>query len=76
MPVGSSYDLGGDRKRASEGYEGSSEGSWEEFTARSDRGFEAIGPAEAEGNGDVWCMCGYSHSGGSCWYGRDREFSR
>jgi hypothetical protein len=39
----------------SEGYEGSSEGCWEEFTARSDGGFEATGPAEAEGNGDVWC---------------------
>jgi hypothetical protein len=39
----------------SEGYEGSSEGCCEEFTARSDGGFEATGPAEAEGNGDVWC---------------------
>jgi len=26
----------------------------EEFTARSDGGFEATGPAEADGNGDVW----------------------
>ena len=39
----------------SEGYEGSSEGCWEEFTARSDGGFEATRPAEAEGDGDVWC---------------------
>ena len=31
--------------------------------------------AEAEGDGDVWCMCGCNHSGGSCWYGRNREFS-
>ena len=35
----------------SEGYEG----SLEEFSARSDGGFEANGPAEAEGDGDVWC---------------------
>ena len=39
----------------SEGYEGSSEGCGEEFTARSDGGFEATRPAEAEGSGDVWC---------------------
>jgi hypothetical protein len=39
----------------SEGYEGSSEGCWEDFTARSDGGFEATRPAEAEGDGDVWC---------------------
>ena len=37
-----------------EGWDGSSEGSLEEFTARSDGGFEATGPAEADGNGDVW----------------------
>ena len=37
----------------SEGYEGSSEGLWEEFTARSDGGFEATRPAGAEGDGDV-----------------------
>ena len=36
-----------------EGSDGSSEGSLEEFTARSDGGFEATGPAEADGNGDV-----------------------
>ena len=35
--------------------EGSSEGSMEEFEARSDGGFEVIGPAEAEGDGDGWC---------------------
>ena len=40
----------------SEGYGRSSEGCWEEFTARSDGGFEATGPAEAEGKGDVWCV--------------------
>ena len=34
-----------------EGYEG----SLEEFSARSDGGFEATGPEEAEGDGDVWC---------------------
>ena len=38
-----------------DGSEGSSEGSLEEFTARSDGGFEATGPAEAEGDDDVWC---------------------
>ena len=38
-----------------ESSDGSSEGSLEEFTARSDGGFEATGPAEAEGDGDVWC---------------------
>ena len=38
-----------------DGSEGSSEGSLEEFTARSDGGFEATGPAEAEGDGDGWC---------------------
>ena len=42
-------------KTRGEGWEGSSDGSLEEFTARSDGGFEATGPAEAEGNGDVWC---------------------
>ena len=35
----------------SDGYEG----SLEEFSARSNGGFEATGPAEAEGDGDVWC---------------------
>ena len=39
----------------SEGYEGSSEGCWEEVTARSDGGFEATRLVEAEGDGDVWC---------------------
>ena len=39
----------------SEGYEGSSEEALEEFEARSDGGFAATGPAEAEGDGDVWC---------------------
>ena len=39
----------------SEGYKGSSEGYWEEFTARSDGSFEATRPAEAEGDGDGWC---------------------
>ena len=33
---------------------GTSEGSLEEFTARSDGSFEATGPAEAKGDGDVW----------------------
>ena len=37
-----------------EGWEGSSEGSLEEFAARSDGGFEATGPAEAEGDDDAW----------------------
>ena len=40
----------------SKGYEGSSEGCWEEFMARSDRSFEATRLAEAEGNGDVRTM--------------------
>ena len=45
----------------SEGYEESSGGSWEEFVARSDGGFEATRPVEAtrlveaKGDGDVWC---------------------
>ena len=39
----------------SEGYEGSSEGYLEEFTARSDGGFEATRPVKAEGDGDGWC---------------------
>ena len=34
-----------------DGYEGSLEG----FSVRSDGGFEATGPAEAEGDGDMWC---------------------
>ena len=38
-----------------DGSERSLEGSLEEFTARSDGGFEATGPAEAEGDGDGWC---------------------
>ena len=38
-----------------EGWEESSEGSLEEFAARPDGGFKATGPAEAEGDGDVWC---------------------
>ena len=36
----------------SDGYDG----SLEEFSARSDGSFEATGPAEAEGDGDVWCV--------------------
>ena len=39
----------------SEGYEGSSVGSLEEFEAQSDGSFAATRPAEAEGDGDVWC---------------------
>ena len=42
-------------KTGDEGCEGSSEGSLEEFAARSDGGFEATGLVEAEGDGDVWC---------------------
>ena len=38
-----------------EGWEESSGGSVEEFVARSNGGFEATGPAEAEGDGDGWC---------------------
>ena len=38
-----------------DGSERSLEGSLEEFTARSDGGFAATGPAEAEGDGDGWC---------------------
>ena len=41
-------------KTRGEDWEGSSEGSLEEFTVRSDGGFEATRPAEAEGDGDVW----------------------
>ena len=37
-----------------EGSDGSSEGSLEEFAAWSNGGFEATGPAEANGKGDVW----------------------
>jgi hypothetical protein len=38
----------------SDGYEGSSKEALEEFEARSDGGFEATGPEEAEGGDDVW----------------------
>ena len=31
------------------------EASLEELSARSDGGFGATGPAEADGDGDVWC---------------------
>ena len=39
-----------------EGSDGSSEGSLEGFMAQSNGSFEATGPAEADGNSDVWCV--------------------
>ena len=42
------------------------EGNLEEFSARSDGGFEATRPAAAGGDGDVWCAATVTINGGSC----------